>query len=75
MTTIHFNIIIISFFRGSDPCAGGAAASRSGGQLRWQAAVGEDVDEAELIEEMNQINDVKYDMLDPSGPAHKVPEN
>ena len=40
--------------RGSDP---------SGGQLRWQAAVGEDVDEAELIEEMNQINDVKYDVL------------
>ena len=25
--------------------------------------LGKDVDEAELIEEMNQINDVKYDML------------
>jgi hypothetical protein len=37
--------------------------------------LGEDVDEEELIEEMNQINDVKYDMLDPKGPAHKVPEN
>jgi len=49
--------------RGSDPCAGGAAASRSGGQLRWQAAVGETVNEEELIKEMNQINDVKYDVL------------
>jgi len=29
----------------------------------------EDVDEAELIEEMNQINDVKYDVLAPLAPG------
>jgi hypothetical protein len=31
--------------------------------------LGETVNEAELIEEMNQINDVKYDVLAPLAPG------
>jgi len=33
------------------------------GRRGSEAAVGETVNEAELIEEMNQINDVKYDVM------------